>query len=322
MTQSEEEDHASDGNHPVVGSDQEAPDQEELEAPRVAVADDQLRPHDFGVTGSWLNGGRSASFQQSLYELARLTSEALDHWTSRVEVDAGGLSTLTLVEVADEPLHYVEISLEESGQSAYVLFDLELALSLVTLMMGGNGDPGTVRPLTGLEARVVLDFVDALMVRFSSELDLGPARFRSHHSDQSTLRDGQTDTLLCFGLQFVGPKAGGQVRVAVSPLSLQAHMEVIDRRINGRRRTDTVIGTAAAAALQPVVVPVIVGFTPVRIPAIEMASLRPGDLLRTGQSVGRQLVASVGEVPVFTVKAGQRGDRLVAEILSSNGAPS
>ncbi len=93
-------------------------------------------------------------------------------------------------------------------------------------------------------------------------------------------------------------------------------MEIIDRQINGQRRNESPIGSAAAAALQRVVVPVVVGFAGIRVPAMDMANLHPGDVLRTGQSLGRQLVASVGNQPVFTVKAGQRGERLVAEVLS------
>ncbi len=277
-----------------------------------------LPPHDFGMTGSWLNGGRAASFKKSLFEMARMTEEALELWTGKVSVAGSGLSTVSLPDLADQPLHYIELFFDESGQSAFMIFDLEIALSIVTLMLGGNGDPGPVRDLTPLEARLLADLVDAMIPKFATELHLGPARFKAHHAHQSTMRDGLSETLLCFGLDLTGPQVSGTAMVGISPLSLQGHMEIIDRRLNGRpRNAESITTSAAAAALQPVIVPVIVGFAAIRAPAYDIANLAPGDLIRTGQSLGRHLVASVGNVPVFTVKAGQRGGRLVAEVLTT-----
>ncbi len=287
------------------------------------IADpNEPRPHDFGVAGSWLNGGRSAAFQQSLHEMVRMSEDVLEHWTSRVSVDADRLDTITISSVAEEAIHYVEVALEESGQSAFLMFDNQMALSIVTLMMGGNGDPGEPRSLTPLEAGLLADLALAMLEQFATELHLGPVRFKTHHADQSTMRDGVAEILMSFGLTLSGTKASGACRLAVSPLSLQTHMEIIDRRINGRRRSENSGGSAAAAALQPVVVPVVIGFAGIRVPAMDMVSLQPGDVLRTGQSLGRQLVASVGNAPVFTVKAGQRGERLVAEVLSLPRADS
>ena len=274
------------------------------------------QPHDFTVAGSWLNGGRSEAFQQSLHDAVRITEDVLELWTSRVNVEADAVATITLARLAEESLHYVEFELDESGQSAFLMFDTRMALSIATLMMGGNGDPGETRALTSLEAGLLCDLALAMCEQFARELHLGPVRFKAHHSDQTTMRDGVTDVVMSFLFNLANSKASGTCRLAVSPLSLQAHMEIIDRRINGRRRSETPSGSAASAALRPVVVPVIVGFACIRVPAIDMASLQPGDVLRTGQSLGRQLVASVGNAPVFTVKAGQRGDRLVAEVLS------
>ena len=276
----------------------------------------KLRPHDFGVAGSWLNGGRSTSFQQSLHEMVRMTEDVLENWTAKIEVQAGELSTVSISSFEELPLHYVEAALDESGQSAFLLFDTKMALSIVTLMMGGSGDPGEARPLTPLEAGLLADLAMTMFDQFARELHLGPVRFKANHSDQSTMRDGVAEILMSFSLNLQGSKASGGCQLAISPLSLQSHMEIIDRQINGQRRNESPIGSAAAAALQPVVVPVVVGFAGIRVPAMDMANLHPGDVLRTGQSLGRQLVASVGNQPVFTVKAGQRGDRLVAEVLS------
>lgn len=308
----------------------------------------ETKAHDFGVSGSWLNGDRSAAFQQALSEMARAAGDVLEHWTAAIEVEPTELDTISLAslptgagpsepspapasdpaddanatadeapaEAAVSSVHIVEMALDESGQTAFLLFDTALALSIVTLMLGGNGDPGPTRPLTPLESGLVSDLALALSERFAAELRLGPVRIKGHHSDRSTLRDGTSETLMSFGLHMAHAKAEGACRLVVSPLSLQVQMEIIDRRINGRRRTTSTPGAAAAAALQPVVVPVVIGFAAIRVPAMDMANLHPGDLLRTGQSLGRQLIASVGDAPVFTVKAGQRGDRLVAEVLS------
>ncbi len=230
--------------------------------------------------------------------------------------DVDRLDTITISSVAEETIDYVEVALDESGQSAFLLFNTQVALSIVTLMLGGNGDPGVPRPLTGLEAGLLTDLAVAMFEQFSKELHLGPVRFKAHHADQSTMRDGVAEILMSFGLTLTSPKASGRCQLAISPLSLQTHMEIVDRRINGRRRSEPTGTSAAAAALQPVVVPIVVGFAGIRVPAMAMASLAPGDVIRTGQNLGRQLVASVGNVAIFNVKAGQRGERLVFEVLS------
>ncbi len=309
---------------PIGGIDDDGPEQSSTEessteenSAEASSPIKKLQAHDFGVAGSWLNGGRSTSFQQSLHEMVRMTEDVLENWTAKIEVQAGELSTVSISSFEDAPLHYVEAALDESGQSAFLLFDTKMALSIVTLMMGGNGDPGEeARALTPLEAGLLADLAMTMFEQFARELHLGPVRFKAHHSDQSTMRDGVAEILMSFSLNLQGSKASGGCQLAISPLSLQAHMEIIDRQINGQRRNESPIGSAAAAALQPVVVPVVVGFAGIRVPAMDMANLHPGDVLRTGQSLGRQLVASVGNQPVFTVKAGQRGERLVAEVLS------
>ena len=69
--------------------------------------------------------------------------------------------------------------------------------------------------------------------------------------------------------------------------------------------------------LQGVAVPVVCGFPAVRVPARELALLAPGDVLRTGHPTNRDLVVTVGGAPLYTARAGQRGLRLVAEIVDN-----
>ncbi|MEZ5227415.1 MAG: hypothetical protein R2710_12280 [Acidimicrobiales bacterium] len=189
-----------------------------------ATADSsEPRPHDFGVAGSWLNGGRSAAFQQSLHEMVRMSEDVLELWTSKVSTEADALATITLSALGEDPVHFVEVALPESGQSAFVIFDTPMALSIVTLMMGGNGDPGETRPLTPLEAGLLADLAMAMVEEFAKELHLGPVKFKAHHADQSTMRDGAAEIMMSFGFNLSGSKASGRCRLAVSPQPPGSH---------------------------------------------------------------------------------------------------
>ncbi|MEL7156772.1 MAG: FliM/FliN family flagellar motor switch protein, partial [Actinomycetota bacterium] len=61
-------------------------------------------------------------------------------------------------------------------------------------------------------------------------------------------------------------------------------------------------------------VELIVGFDSIRVPARILADLQEGDVLRTGQLISQSLVARVGTERVFSVRAAQQGQRLVAEV--------
>ncbi|MDH4365452.1 MAG: FliM/FliN family flagellar motor switch protein, partial [Acidimicrobiia bacterium] len=108
----------------------------------------------------------------------------------------------------------------------------------------------------------------------------------------------------------------GRLVLGLAMGHLQTYSEEMDRRIAGRvpARTSTV-NVRAARAVAPVPVELAVGFDLFRVPAGQLAGLRVGDVVRTGQSVTRPLVGRIGPERLFHVRAAQRGQRLVAEVM-------
>lgn len=270
---------------------------------------------DFGAQLSPLDGGRTEAFRYAINEIARTSQESIEQWSDRLSVGAGSVESVSLEHLnRSETLQYFEFFLSESGQAAYICLDTEMALSMLSTVLGGNGDPGLIRPLTPLEIGLLGECVGQIMQRFADELQLGALRFRHHHADQRTIRDSRQEPLISLTLELRSPQHTSTLTVAVSPLSLQPWLDVVDRRINGAPRSGPRAHSAVANALKPVVVDVVAGLVPVTISTADIAALSPGDVIRTDHSLSRALIIRVGGSAVFGARAGQRDERLIAEI--------
>lgn len=276
---------------------------------------------DFARPGR-LTRERARLIQVALDEVARQATDALRLWIEGIVVDAGDVEQRTVRDLVTGLVDHTVISLPERAERGLVISEMPLAVSLVLSLLGGpQRTDGELRPLTKLETEVL----DLVLVRFldcvSAVLPLGPLEVEVHESDPNAVNFIDERELM-MGIPFTlrTEQFSGRLWVVLSAASFQPFILDLERRNAGRvlanrppdrRRNE--------ALLQRVTVPVVCGFPPVRVPARELAFLQPGDVLRTGQPISRDLVFTVGGSPLFGARAGQRGLRLVGEVLSVLG---
>lgn len=273
---------------------------------------------DFGRPGR-LTRERARLVQQALDEVARQATDALRLWVDGIRVEAGDVEQRTVGDLVSGPVDYAVISLPERAERSLLVTELPLAASLVLALLGGPPRPAPEgRNLTALETEV-LDLVLArVLASVTSVLLLGPIDVEMHSSDPQILNFiDERELMLCIPFTVRTEGFSGRLWVVLSsgsfqPFALEQQRRQATRvpanRPSDRRRNE--------ALLQRVTVPVVCGFAPVRVAARELASLQPGDVLRTGQPITRDLVLTVGGSPLFGARPGQRGMRLVGEVVS------
>ena len=261
---------------------------------------------------------RAQLFLRTAETLAERFEDELARWLGETTVRAEPVDTTTIpaLAVADTDLTIVKSHYHLTH--ALVASDLTLALTLVAVLCGGTPVPAMeIRPLTRLEMGVFDLLVQPLVEAAADLYDLGPVELGYHVAHASALPDSKPEPAVAVPLLVNLGAVEGRITLGFTLSQLQSYSEEVDRRIAGRLSNRThAINARAVRAMRPVPVDLVVGFEALQVPAGQLADLRVGDVLRTGQSVSKHLVARVGAEPVFHVRAAQRGHRLVAELIS------
>lgn len=267
-----------------------------------------------------LTPDRIAQFQRSADALAAAIEEEFSSWLAEVSVKAEPVKEVHLEDLTTdgEAREVVVIEAREQLSSSLLVMDLGLSLSIVVLLCGGAPTEDEPRALTRLEAGV-------LDVLFQPALDLAAEAFRvgecrilGHVSDAFPLPDLPDESAVALPMRVHHGQAEGSLMICFTSGQLQEYTEAIDRRLAGQAG-DRARNAATERAVLPVPVDVVVGFEHVRMSTGQVADLEVGDVIRIGQQLGEELDARVGGQSMFTVRPGQLGTRLVAEIVEVNG---
>ena len=176
----------------------------------------------------------------------------------------------------------------------------------------------SLRPLTSIEVRV-FDLIGTAVLNAACRTLLieGVGLERSRGDGFSASDDEKPNDLIAFGL---GVEVAGERRSIVlgfDMAALQRFSDVVDSRLTGRRQATPVKPSPlVASALHPVPLHLAVEVGRAELTAREVVELRSGDVIRTRVPVDADLVASAGDTDLFEVRLGQRGNKLVAEIVS------
>ena len=144
---------------------------------------------------------------------------------------------------------------------------------------------------------------------------VGPTSLGNHGAGAAVLTEAGRQHGIAIPLEMHLGETSGDITLALTANQVQAFIEDIDRRLAGRQASrQAQRNEIVAKATKAVPLEMIVGFEPARIPAGVLADLREGDVLRTGQMMTQSLIARIGSERVFSVRAAQRGQRLVVEV--------
>lgn len=263
-----------------------------------------------------LTSERAQLFNRTAETMAQRFEDDLGRWLSDVSVTASPVEQIHLFDLVTGDNDLVVIKSQYQMAHGLIASDLCLALSVVAMLCGGVADPPPdERPLSRLEMGVY-DLVLQPLLNLAIELfEIGPTDLGIHTSSESGLPDGQLEPAIAVPMTIAAGGAEGAMVLAMSTTQLQVYSQEVDRRIAGLMASKNDEPNAQIVrAVQPVVVELIAGFEPLQVPARQLADLQVGDVIRTRQSISRPLIARVGDERLFSIRAAQRGQRLVAEL--------
>ncbi|MCP3993179.1 MAG: hypothetical protein GY724_29220 [Actinomycetia bacterium] len=264
---------------------------------------------------------RSQLFTRTVETLAEGLEDGLGRWLPDATVQPGQIEQVTVADLDRPDTDLAIIKSTYHLNCGMIATDLQLALSIVATLCGGIGQPPPdVRPLSRLEMGV-FDLVLAPVLDLASRLfEVGDSEIGTHVANASGLPDSQPEPIIAIPFQLTVGAIEGEITIGFTASQLQIYLEELDRRIAGRVATKQ--GTPSiqiVRAVRPVPVDMIVGFELLQVPAGQLANLQIGDVLLTKQLISRSLIARVGSERIFNVRAAQRGQRLVAEIIGRVG---
>jgi flagellar motor switch protein FliM len=265
-----------------------------------------------------LTAERAQLFGRTAETLAEHYEEELTRWLGEATVRAEPVENVTIPDLAGADTDLLIVKASDHLTHGVLVTDLNLALTLVSMLCGGAPvPPAELRPLSRLETGV-FDLIAVPLLKAAAGLfDVGPVEAGAHVTSAAALPDSKPEPAISVSLRVSIDQLEGHLRLGLTLGQLQAYSDQLDRRIAGRLSARTnAVNVRAARAVRPVPIDLIVGFEPLQVPAGELAGLRVGDVLRTRQSVSRHLVARVGSERIFHVRAAQRGQRLVAELIA------
>lgn len=268
-----------------------------------------------------LTSERTQLFTRTAETLAERLEDELSRWLSDSTVRLEPVEQVVISDLAKPDTDLAIVKSNYHLSHGVIATDLKLALSIVAVLCGGIGQPPPeVRPLSRLEMGV-FDLVLQPVVNLTTELfEVGPCELGTHVTNASGLPDSQPEPAIAIPLLLSVANIEGCLTIGLTAGQLQAYSEELDRRIAGRMATkNNVRNVQIVRAVRPVPVDLIVGFDLMQVPAGQLAGLQIGDVLRTQQSVSKSLVARVGSERIFYVRAAQRGQRLVAELIGRIG---
>ena len=264
-----------------------------------------------------LTAERAQLFARTTEAMCERLQEELGRWLGETHVQADQVETTMIPALALPDHHLALVKARYHMSHGLIAIESKLVLTLVSMLCGGIAAPVIdIRPLTRLEMGVLDLVLGPLLSVVGEAFDTGPLEIGAHLSNATAVPDSKPEPAVSVPVHLKVGTVEGRFLLGLTMGQLQAYSEEMDRRIAGRvpARTNTV-NMLAARAVAPVPVELAVGFDLFQVPAGQLAGLRVGDVVRTGQSVTRPLVGRIGTERLFHVRAAQRGQRLVAEVI-------
>lgn len=264
-----------------------------------------------------LTAERGRLLARTAETLAEHMEEMLSHRLSDCTVRSETIEQIMLPEPFDNDSDLAILKSEMNLGHGSISTDLKLAMPIVAVLLGGAGDPpAETRALTRVEAGVMDLLLSPITTLAAGLFDLGPMVVANHVASAAVAPEVAVEPALMFPFHLTVGSLEGTLSVLLSGGLLQPFIEKLDRRLAGRTARKEAPDVGIVHTVQHVPVEVIVGFDLLHVPAGQLADLKVGDVLRTGQLVSKSLVARVGAEQIFNVRAAQRGQRLVAELTS------
>lgn len=204
--------------------------------------------------------------------------------------------------------------------SIVVEMSTELALAFVDRLLGGEGVKAPMRSPTDIEAGVIRDIMAIALPAVRDALepvhDVEPELASVDHNPRFVQIVGPTEMILLLGYTVrIGSGAEGM-------LSLCYPFSTIEPALAGLERRVLIEGAVApegeepplSGALPDLEVPMSIRLRTSQVPAAQLASLQPGDVIRLDHRIDEPARGEVGGHHLVAARLGRRGRRLAVQI--------
>ncbi len=209
---------------------------------------------------------------------------------------------------------------------AVIELSTQMALTLVDRMLGGPGRPIPLRRPTDLEITLIRVLMDAacaaLKETFADVLEVTPtvSSVELNPNFVQAVAPSEMALLLSYQMSVSSTRRTDGLLTLCYPFStLQPAMERLERQVWTEDRPS--LTSADPNGIQPLIahlpdvdVPITVRFRVSEVPAIDIATLRPGDVLRLDHRVGEPAIGTVEGREVLEGNIGRVGRRLALQL--------
>ena len=203
----------------------------------------------------------------------------------------------------------------------------QMALTLVDRMLGGPGRPVSLRRPTDLELSLVRTLLDhaatSLHETFDTVLQVRPTLGAIELNPHFVQAVAPSEMVLLLTYQIsmtAGRRTDGLLTLCYPFSTLQPALDRLEAQgWEGQQSTADAPDHPAGAEhlldhLPGVLVDMVVQLQPSAVPALDIATLRPGDVLRLDHRVGEAAVALVDGEAVLEGQLGRLGRRLALQV--------
>jgi flagellar motor switch protein FliM len=206
------------------------------------------------------------------------------------------------------------------------LLDLDLALALgwVDRLLGGAGElPKERRDPTEIEGALITHIMDEILPSIAegwSQVETVTPRFDDPHLQPAMLRvAAPSDVVAAMTFEVRSPGANALVSICLPYDSLESVMSRLSATTwyaQQKRAGDGTARAGIAATLQNVEVPLTAVLGGVELTVDELASLKPGDVIRFGERADHPVRLSVTDQAMAWAAAGRVGDHVALRLLT------
>ncbi len=206
------------------------------------------------------------------------------------------------------------------------LLDLDLALALgwVDRLLGGGGElPAERRDPTDIEGALITRLVDEVLPAIAegwSQVETVTPRFDDPHLQPAMLRvAAPSDVVAAMTFEVRSPGATSSLSICLPYDSLESVMSRLSATTwyaQQKSAVDGAVRAELATTLDNVEVPLMAVLGGVELTVDELASLKPGDVIRFGERADHPVRLSVMDQAMAWASPGRVGDRVALRLIT------
>lgn len=215
-------------------------------------------------------------------------------------------------------INYVSsVRLEPLGALSVLQLEMSLAPPIVDLLLGGEGNEGTLRELTDIEESILGSVVEIICRELTTawqQVGLSFTFERRQMQTQVARMMSMTEKTLCLSFEIRMPHSAGLLNLAFPAVVSNTILRRLTSDWARGRRHGPEMRTRMEAAARQIRFGASLQLPSVRVPAREIEQIRPGEILRLNLPATTAPVWCVGGKPLATASPLRQGEHRAARL--------